>query len=219
MGWALIGKAAAGTNSANAAVTTSAISTVGADLLVLCATNGSSAGVAAISDSEGNTWTALTRQTTASGATQIFYVHNPTTDASHTFTIGAATGSLGSLTVFALAGSGSSPFDQEAGSTSSTTGSVTPTADGELIVSVYQDAGSFSPLGVDATSAALTGYTFAVVGSTRFCHMSGLAIQGSAAAFTMTFAPSGAITPCTSTATFKAAVSSGGGGGGAWAYA
>lgn len=212
MGWRIVGKNGKGTAAADNAVTTDAIDTTGANLFIAAVTNNGAVAAATLTDSEGNTWTALTRQTTASGATQIFYVHNPTTDVAHTVTVDAQVGNLASITFWAIAGSkSSSPFDQEVNNTgSATSGSITPTEDEELIVSVYQDAGSFNPGGVTVATFFSASASIPVVGGNRFAHISAIMIQDAAAAITCEFLPSNSITPCTSTASFKVEPSSGG---------
>lgn len=126
--------------SADAAnVTTDAKDTTGANLIVLSL--GSYAGSLrpTISDSKSNTWTALTDYTDTGVAIRqtIFYCLNPTVGSGHTFTANSATAYP---TLGMSAWSGADSYDsQENGAHTTTvqvlsTGSVTPSANGALLV-------------------------------------------------------------------------------------
>lgn len=115
---------------------TSGIDTTGADLLVVHAAALSAVSIA-ITDSKGNTWTALTDQDEGfSGHSRFFYSKNPTVGTAHTFT---NTSSYASLCVAAFSGADTTaPFDVENGFQGTLTtvqpGSVTPGVDNELVV-------------------------------------------------------------------------------------
>lgn len=98
--------------------TTSAIDTSGADLLVVAAHiysfSGSFPGT--LSDSKGNTWTALTRRTQGQSSNCLFYAANPIVGSGHTFQIDEAS-VFASIEVQAWSGADSSPFDTENGVT------------------------------------------------------------------------------------------------------
>lgn len=119
--------------------TTSAINTTGATLLVMCiGYYGGSGGSVAPTDSKSNTWVHLSDQGVAAipGAGTVYYVINPIVGTSHTFT---DTSSQATIAVMAFSGiDTTSPFDQTNGNfTAGVTcqpGSITPTANGELIV-------------------------------------------------------------------------------------
>lgn len=67
--------------------TTSAIDTTGAALLVAYVPYvNSGSPTVAVSDSKGNTWTALTAQTTGIVTGKMYYVANPSVGSGHTFT-------------------------------------------------------------------------------------------------------------------------------------
>lgn len=117
--------------------TTSAIDTTGADLIVIVA--GGQGSTNTVSDSKGNTWTALTQQSSTGILSRIFYCQNPTVGTGHTFTNTIDNFSVGAIAVAAFSGSTSSPFDQQNGAGAGFTGSiacgsVTPTQANELIV-------------------------------------------------------------------------------------
>jgi hypothetical protein len=141
MAIALIASAKAG--ALNGA-TTSAIDTTGAKLLViaLAYNNGITP---TISDSAGNTWTALTATSNGSTrSTRLYYCINPTVSATHTFTFGPAS-VLGSVVVSAWSASGNVAFDREVGGHANGSGvtvagasvGVTPANNNSLLVNAF----------------------------------------------------------------------------------
>lgn len=124
---------------------TAAINTMGASLLVMhvnCyATNGASV---VVSDSKGNSWTALTPQDGTGGdgnRSIIYYAANPIVGGSHTFTVGTSGAPIYAvMQVQAFSGIvTASPFDVQNGAapaaaTSMQPGSVTPATSGSLVV-------------------------------------------------------------------------------------
>lgn len=153
--------------------TTTGADTSGADLIVVALEYYKASG-SNLSDSKGNTWTALTdyQNASANSAVRIYYCSNPTVGASHTF---STTSDFSGLCVLAVSGArtASTPFDQEIGTTGGTSGatqgpgSITPSVDGCLVVTgIYQNAaGGTSPtipsgytsMGVWPTATAFTG--------------------------------------------------------------
>lgn len=113
--------------------TTPAIDTTGATLLV-CSTSTDSSP--APTDNMGNTWVLAVKSGNGgsfNNSNAIYYVENPTTSASHTFT---PQGSLPGFAVAAFSGTlTSSSLDQTNSTASSTSpGSITPGVDNELII-------------------------------------------------------------------------------------
>src|SRR3990167_7216256 len=116
-------------------VTTDAIDTTGANLIVI----GLAGDITdAPTDSKGNTWSVLGQGDAGADGTIVltYYSFNPTVGSGHTFTWGE---DYGVIMVSAWSGAASTPFDQEndAGTISGTSlapGSVTPTQDNELLV-------------------------------------------------------------------------------------
>src|SRR5262245_40596548 len=127
-------------------VTTSAINTTGADLIVVVVGLSNSAGTytAALSDSASNTWSVAVPETDGSGAgpnsgaIKMVYVRAPTTSSTHTFSwiwSGGPSADAPAIAVIAVSGSAPSPLDQtNSQSGSFQTGSVTPTTDNQLLV-------------------------------------------------------------------------------------
>lgn len=136
--------------------TTSSMDTTGASLLVASiAYTGNGSGN--ISDSKGNTWTALTKYVPTSNDRSeiLFYAANPTVGTGHTFT---TTNTVSTLIVSAFNGvKTSSPFDVENGgvsfsATTQSTGNVTPSEDNELLVTGSQNGS----VGTQSVSAGFT---------------------------------------------------------------
>jgi hypothetical protein len=130
-------------------ITSAAINTTGADLIVVIAAESGSNG--ALSDSKSNTWVQLARQTDSFGRSCTFYyAWNAIVGTGHTFTIGG-TSNFPSLLIAAYSGSrtSSNPYDTphltQASQSSGNTfqiGSVTPGANNELVVSGVHAGGT-----------------------------------------------------------------------------
>ena len=111
-------------------VTSNAIDTTGANLIVLAVSYygglGNTLIAGEVSDSKGNTWTALTnRGSNNAGNVRLFYCSNPTVGSGHTFTASDSGGGGTYPSLFAIALSGaktSSPFDLENGSNTTSPG-------------------------------------------------------------------------------------------------
>lgn len=142
-------------------ITTPAIDTTGADLLVIGISQESNGptSIAAISDSKGNTWTSGTVHAVLNGVqTVIEWVPTPTVGTGHTFTLTKVDNNFaGALEVQAWSGSATSPFGGQngatvSGATSLATGSVSPGVAGSLIVAVL-GSNNVSSIAID------TGFT------------------------------------------------------------
>lgn len=198
---------AADTTSAGFA-TTAGINTTGANLIVISASwfIGTTAEVT-ISDSNGNTWTALTGST--GGGTwrnRLYYCSSPVVGSGHTFTAtGASTASVIAVQAWSNM-STSSPFDQQNGgsnASSSTvaTGSITPSQANTVVILGYttNNNRSFSSFS-DGTYTSSD--TQAGVGGTATGGM-GYKILTSASAQNITITFSGACTNAARIASFK----------------
>jgi hypothetical protein len=123
-------------------VTTNAIDTRGADLIIVISEG--NAGAGALSDSKSNIWTQLPSDQNTGPTLRILYAKNAIVDASHTFTSNPS----GEVSIAVLAFSGSNltaPFDVDNGAQTSSgttlqTGSVAPALDGELLVFAVGDS-------------------------------------------------------------------------------
>jgi len=187
-------------------VTTTAMSTVGANLIVI-GIGWYSVTSPSISDSQSNTWTALTTSNIASDVgCKLYYCVSPTTNASHTFTFGP-TSIYGGLIVSAWSGvKAASPFDQQTGATSSSasglaTGSVTPTEDNELVIFAAAKGGNSST--VDATTVGSMIGNFGGITAVTYALGMGYEIQTTATARNPTLSGSVTSVMAARIATFK----------------
>lgn len=121
--------------------TTTAIDTTGADFFIVAVSSYTvgTGGSETVTDSVGNTYTALTAKSNASYETiRLFYSYG-SPHASHTFTY-SDTSCYAHVAVIAFSGSHATPFDQQNGvdSTGAVTtlspGSVTPSENDELVI-------------------------------------------------------------------------------------
>lgn len=188
-------------------VTTTAMSTVGANLIVI-AIGWYSVTSPSISDNQGNTWTALTTSNIASDVgCKLYYCVNPTTSASHTFTFGPSS-IYGGLIVAAFSGvKTTSPFDQQNGATGTAitglaTNSVTPSEDNELVIFAAAKGGNSST--VDATTVGSMIGNFGGVTAVTYALGMGYEIQTTATARNPTLSGSVSSVMAARIATFKA---------------
>ena len=173
------------------AVTTDAIDTTGATLLVVAISGTSAAGTRTLTDSKSNTWTQGAQSNNAFSQIVIFYATNPSSVGSgHTFTAGAA-GTYPMAMVLAFSGTDTSQArDQQnsAGATSTTLqpGSVTPGQNGEVLVTALN--GGFN----GATTYSIdSGFTLTdqagFLGGKAYGGAIAYLIQGTAAAINPTW--------------------------------
>lgn len=122
-------------------ITTGAIDTTLADLLIVSTSYYSGGGTDTISDSYGNTWILAGTHTSGFVVTEMWYVKSAVSGTGHTFTM-TGTGIFGAINVLAFSGSNlTSPLDQQTFGTSSGTLtmsashiSLTPTNANSLLV-------------------------------------------------------------------------------------
>lgn len=188
--------------------TTSVINTVTADLIIVAISCWNSSP--ALSDSAGNTWTLAFQQTAPSESAQylnVYFCFSPTTSASHTFTVGGGTETV-AIDVEAWKGSaGSGSYDQknEGGSsssdTSNATGSITPTANGDLLFFAVATDGSATGMSpsIGTLDANISGVPFANQGLGTAYY-----VQPTAAAINPTWSWTGSANSATGIVSFKA---------------
>lgn len=184
--------------------TTPAINTTGATFIILAC--GIAVGTMAPTDSKGNVYTPLTAYSLASTGLQFFYCLHPIVGASHVFTL--TNGIPSSFPVIgAQAFSGVNTFDVQSGGAGGPStqpvpaGPITPSGDGELIITAEVSANS-------ATATVDSGFTrtdfVANVG-----HGLGLAmaylVQGTAATINPTWTGQGAAIQAAAAAAFAPA--------------
>src|ERR1043166_364714 len=134
-------------------VTTGAVDTTGASLIYVVAAVYDPGAVGTLADSKGNTWTESTRLIINNIRVITWYSRVTSVGSGHTFTF---TGSpnFPAIAVLALSGATASPFDSKnSGSvlsgTSLPTGSVTPAADNEVLISGIAFDGNENTLAID----------------------------------------------------------------------
>lgn len=172
-------------------VTTAGVDTSGANLIVVYVAYAQGT-TPAISDNQGNTlnYVALTERVAAASFNgRLYYVMNPTVGAGHTFT---ATASSSFPSIFALAFSGVTAFDQESGAGGSggsvQPGSLTPPSDGALFVCGLSDSDGDTDT---INSSFLKQDGFAIAGGAAFGGAMAYLIQGTAGAVNPTWATGG----------------------------
>lgn len=138
--WSVIGTGiAAGSSNGGSSVTSGTYNTTGASLILLATSTFGSHPTP--TDSKSNTWT-LAKTVTASDSSQLslWYCASPTTDAAQTFGVSGAS-TFPSVAALAFSGGAGGVTDQSNSAISSASslqpGSITPTANAELIVSAF----------------------------------------------------------------------------------
>ena len=145
--WTLLANNTAAENGTTSATTTPALNCTGATLLIV--------GVSAynqfptVSDSKGNTWTSAVSNSANSpnlAAIYYVYVNASQVSASQTFTITDGSNNYSNEFAACFSGAKSSPLDQTnnafvgAGNFSVQPGSITPTVNGELLLTALDNA-------------------------------------------------------------------------------
>lgn len=139
MAYGLIASTVDADNGGANSTTTPSIDTTGATLLVIAGAvwRGLTTTAPTFSDSAGNTWSVTTWGDNGVFETQLAYVYNPTTSASHTATV-AGTNQYPGVVFAAFSGAAASPLDQQsnvvaANQSTAQPGSITPAEDNELL--------------------------------------------------------------------------------------
>ncbi len=212
MAYALVVATSKGGNT-NQTITTDAVNTTGADLIVINVGyySGTTPTIAP-SDSKGNTWTALTahNQVSTLVGNRMFYCAAPTVGSGHTFTQeDLVANAYPSIQMLAFSGAHASPFDQQTGAVSSgsastlATGSLTPSEDNCLVVAGLGH--EVNSAGAVSINGGFTATTEAYVGSTSEGSGCAYLIQTSAASANPTWNVTNNTGIAATLATFKAA--------------
>lgn len=135
-------------SAAGTTVTTSGIDTTGANLIVV-AVSYYSLSDPTLTDSKGNTWTALTARelNSTAASVKLFYCVPTSVGSGHTFTATQAS-TFPTVSVSAFSGAAASPFDQQSGSatsgavTSFQPGSITPSENNCVLVTGITTGGT-----------------------------------------------------------------------------
>lgn len=207
MAISLVSKTSQPSVNGNYTIVTSAIDTLGANLIVVGVTKES--GTISVSDDQGNTYTlvdSITNSVDSIRQAFLYYVAAPTVSSSHTFTITCT--AAAAACVCAYSGAAASPLDQqdtEQGVFSSTFTftSLTPTEDGELLFTVLADSCTGGGPSIDE-SYTIQNTIAEVTGNTNSGISVADKIQTTAATTDPTWTTINSLT-CGVLATFKAA--------------
>lgn len=172
-----------------------AVNFSGVDLIVCGQVSYSGNAVSTISDSSGNTYTALTKQAPGGAVenTQLFYKQGPTVSSSMTFTSGNANADVYAI---GFSGSTTSPFDVQNGNgvgpgSSVSPGSITPSGANYLVVVLGALYGPDGSLPVNSDGAYTTTDSSTMVSSVSFGGCFSYSIQTAATATNPLFTWSG----------------------------
>jgi hypothetical protein len=147
----------------NATVSTGAINTTGANLIVVSIAFNQYAIPfgGTFTDSLGNTWTLIQQTSGTTALSEMYCCYNPTVGANHTFSFESYYAN-NNVTIGVLAFSGAkSGLDQSNSSAGASPGSVTPTANNELLVTFAQTSGGTgqAPSGVSSPFTVVDTFT------------------------------------------------------------
>jgi hypothetical protein len=195
--------------------TSSSIDTTGANLLVACVSF-DAGGSPTLSDSKTNSWTSINTTAGGSSLIRLYYSVPSSVGSGHNFTI-AGSATFAAISVQAWAGAHATPLDQNNHNTADPVssvqpGSVTPTDNGQLLVTCMNNTNDAADSGRTINSSFTVAGQKGLVGSVSYGIASGYFVQTTAAAINPTWSwSSGAVAARAAIATFK---ESGGGGGG-----
>lgn len=192
-----------------AIVTTPGVDTTGATLLVVVVTDWPNTGPSGIADSKGNTWHALTSQTTTS-RNRILYAWDHGGSALSVgsgHTVSTTSGNFQTINFLAFSGTrtSSDPLGQQNGTTANASsvspGSITPATNGEVVIAGLGGDGS-------NTLSINSGFTITdqdpFVGGAHFGGAAAYFVQSTAAAINPAWSASGAFNAAVTIASFKA---------------
>jgi hypothetical protein len=159
MALALLGHALA--IGGGAATSTAARNTTGAKLIVLAVTYVGATPSAAPTDSAGNTWIqGPSAQSASTNLCALYYCINPTTSATHTFSVSQSVSSI-AVSYWSGAAPQKDKHNANFGNATTTTGSITPQTDGELLIAACSGGGG----GGTGATAIDNGFTILQAGA------------------------------------------------------
>ena len=196
----------ANTSTAGASgLTTSTIDTTGADLLIIGLACDDAYNTTP-TDSKSNTWTQLTSYTQTNVRVRLWYSIPSSVGTSHT---ASASGAIAGAIFFAAFSGGkqTAPADQQSGSNGFVAtlqpGSITPTEDNELLISVFGINSSGTPISIDSSYTETSEHNFAA--GVNYGGAFAYKIQTTATAINPTWTRTNTNGCATTQASFKAA--------------
>lgn len=151
MAWALVANTIKG--GTDSSVTTDAIDTTGASLIVVSIARDTNSNQLNFSDSKSNTWNLFAYAVQGSTSSLLYWTRATSVGSGHTF---SNTGAFNFSTLAVAAFSGNAPFiitDQKSSAGASSTtilpGSITPTQDNELVVTSLAFSGAGTPVSIN----------------------------------------------------------------------
>lgn len=202
--------------------TTAGVDTTGATLLIVVVVGYSVNAPVTVTDSvegradKSNTWTALTASTSISyGQVKIYWCNPSTVGSGHTATVSDDSAIYGGLSFLAFSGTDtSSPFDVEngntvAGSSTISTGSVTPAGNGSLIIYGAATGAGSGTVNLTSVDVGTLQHNWAYTNGTRYGFGAAYYVQATAAAINPVFTISVNSNNAARIAVFKAAAGGG----------
>lgn len=192
---------AGGSTSDNNSAATTPVDTTGGNFLIVAVGVFSAVPTAAhLTDTYLNTWTPLTVQQNSNLQANLFYCASATVGAGHVFTYSDA-GTFPGIVGAAFSNVNAAPFDSQTGANTLATGPITPSQNGELVISMCTSQNT----GAGNQPTACTGCTIIAIVPCVSSRGVALAyvVQTTAAAVTPTWDQSSG--PANKAACFKAA--------------
>lgn len=127
-----------------AGVTSAAMDTTGATLILVAVAHFTFSGDPVVTDSAANTWTLVGSYGGSSPEMSLYYCDAPNVSATHTFAAADAT-LYGSIAAIAFSGTDSAPEDEVGAAATSTTlqpGSITPAGNDSVLISAFASGNS-----------------------------------------------------------------------------
>lgn len=207
MAFSKIASVGASSSNSGASVTTAAIDTSGANLLVAHVADYQSATTGVLTDSKGNTWTGLTPVIPGSARSTLYYCLTPSVGSGHTFAV-TKVGADCYPSVQVIAFSGALAYDQEANAagvavSTKQPGSLTPPSEGALFVTgISWETSTTMSIDLGFTKEVDNNYS----AGNAFGGAIAYFIQGAAAGLNPAWSWSGALDVGVNMATFTATV-------------
>lgn len=210
---ALLDYTTASVSGGTTSVVTSAFDSTGATLITVWI--GSLDGTPTVTDNQGNTYTLGTNSNSGTFHGRFAHCVSPTTSATHTVTVASSQDPSIIVAWFDATGAFDTQSTPNTGSSVTTLspGSVTPSADGALVLASlmhYRDAGAITSLSIGSSYTIIVNVDS--VSATRVGVALAYLIQGTAGAINPSWSWTGAVDD--SSAAALAFAGSGGGGGG-----